>query len=418
MRNTVLCFLLLMFLMPLSTAQEAVSEEDWSQFRGPGGQGHASARSLPTKWTDSENVTWKVPIPGKGWSSPVIQGEKIWLTTATEGGRSLRALCLQRSTGKIIHNIELFRQEEIGRIHSKNSYASPTPIIEGNRIFFHFGTFGSASLRNDGKVLWKNQLKYPHGHGPSSTPVLFKDLLIYNCDGRGKNVQFVAALDKNSGKLRWKRPRILEARMAYATPLTIEVDGKPQLVSNGGDQVVSYHPLTGKEIWWLRYDGFSNVPRPVYGLDLVFICSGYPQATLYAIRPNGRGDVTDSHVAWTLNRGIPLNPSPLLIGEELYLVSDRGIASCLNGRTGEIHWRERLGGEYSTSPVYADGKIFVLNEEGKTTIFKPGKVFNKVGTNQLPGRTLASIAVHSRAIYLRTNGETNGHLYRIEKAGS
>ena len=178
MRNTVLWFLLLMFLMPLSTAQEAVFEEDWSQFRGPGGQGHASARSLPTKWTDSENVTWKVPIPGKGWSSPVIQGEKIWLTTATEGGQSLRALCLQRSTGKIIYNIELFRQKEIGRIHSKNSYASPTPIIDGNRVFFHFGTFGSASLRNDGKVLWKNQLKYNHGHGPASTPVLFKDLLI------------------------------------------------------------------------------------------------------------------------------------------------------------------------------------------------------------------------------------------------
>ncbi len=399
--------LLLLSTLVLFQHRMSAQEEDWPQFRGPGGQGHASARGLPKEWSETKNIAWKVPLPGNGWSSPVIQGEKIWLTASVDEGRSLRALCLSRSDGKLLHDLEIFRQEEAGSIHSKNSHASPTPVLEGDRVYVHFGAFGSASLRSDGKILWKHRFEYDHRHGPASSPVLFQDLLIYNCDGT--DLQFVAALDKHTGKLRWKKSR--KGRMAYTTPLTIQVEGKPQLVSTGGDQVVTYHPLSGEEIWRVRYDGFSLVPRPVFGLGLVYICTGYPHPSLYAIRPDGQGDVTESHVAWTLKRGVPLNPSPLLVGEELYMVSDRGIASCLDARTGKHHWQERLPGEYSASPVYADGKIYLLNEEGEATILEVGKAFKKLGTNRLPGRTLASFAVHGRAIYLRTDS----HLYRIEK---
>ena len=399
--------LLLLSSLVLFQHRMSAQEEDWPQFRGPGGQGHASARGLPKEWSETKNIAWKVPLPGNGWSSPVIQGEKIWLTASVDEGRSLRALCLSRSDGKLLHDLEIFRQEEAGSIHSKNSHASPTPVLEGDRVYVHFGAHGSASLRSDGRILWKHRFEYNHRHGPASSPVLFEDLLIYNCDGT--DVQFVAALDKHTGELRWKKSR--KGRMAYTTPLTIQVEGKPQLVSTGGDQVVTYHPLSGEEIWRVRYDGFSLVPRPVFGLGLVYICTGYPHPSLYAIRPDGQGDVTESHVAWTLKRGVPLNPSPLLVGEELYMVSDRGIASCLDARTGKHHWQERLPGEYSASPVYADGKIYLLNEEGEATVLEVGKAFKKLGSNRLPGRTLASFAVHGRAIYLRTDS----HLYRIEK---
>ena len=398
---------LLLFSLVLFQHKLSAQEEDWPQFRGPGGQGHASARGLPKEWSETKNIAWKVPLPGNGWSSPVIQGEKIWLTASVDEGRSLRALCLNRSDGKLLHDLEVFRQEQAGRIHSKNSHASPTPVLEGDRVYVHFGAFGSASLRSDGRILWKHRFEYNHRHGPASSPVLFQDLLIYNCDGT--DVQFVAALDKHTGKLRWKKSR--KGRMAYTTPLTIQVEGKPQLVSTGGDQVVTYHPLSGEEIWRVRYDGFSLVPRPVFGLGLVYVCTGYPHPSLYAIRPDGQGDVTESHVAWTLKRGVPLNPSPLLVGEELYMVSDRGIASCLDARTGKHHWQERLPGEYSASPVYAEGKIYLLNEAGEATVLEVGKEFKKLATNRLPGRTLASFAVHGRAIYLRTDS----HLYRIEQ---
>ncbi len=405
-RSVVLLLMLLFLFVPQWSAQE----EDWPQFRGPGGQGHASSRGLPMEWSETKNIVWKVSLAGQGWSSPVIQGEKIWLTTSVDEGKSLRALCIRKSDGELLHDLEVFRQEELGRIHSKNSPASPTPVLEGDRIYVHYGAFGSACLRSDGTILWRTRFKYNHRHGPGGSPVLFQDVVIYNCDGT--DIQFVAALDKFTGKERWKKFR--EGRMAYSTPLTIQVEGKPQLVSTGGDRVVSYDPLSGTEIWWLRYDGFSLVPRPVYGLGLVFIVSGYQQPVLYAIRPDGEGDVTDSHVAWTLKRGVPLNPSPLLVGEELYLISDRGIASCVDARTGKHHWQERLAGEFSASPVYADEKIYLLNEEGEATVLELGTEFKKLATNRLPGRTLASIAVHGGAIYLRTDG----HLYRIEKRAS
>ena len=395
-------------LLLFGTLALPAAADEWPQFRGPDGQGHASQRGLPTEWSETKNIVWKTPIEGLGWSSPVIRGKQIWLTTAIEEGHSLRAVCVDLASGKIVHDVEVFQVESPGSVHSKNSHASPSALLEGDRVYVHFGDNGTACLSSDGEVLWRNnELKYAHGHGPAGSPVLYKDLLIASCDGT--DIQYVVALDKHSGKLRWKTDR--KGRMAYSTPLVIRVGDEDQLVSTGGDAVVAYNPADGEELWRVRYDGYSEVPRPVYGQGLVFVSSGYDSPVMYAIRPDGRGDVTDTHVAWTLSKAAPLNPSPLLIGEDLYLVSDQGIASCLEAKTGEKRWQKRLPGNYSTSPLAADGKIYITNETGLTTVLAAGAEYQELAANQLEGRTLASLAVSGHALYLRTDT----HLYRIEE---
>lgn len=383
--------------------------ENWTEFRGPTGQGHSRESGLPLTWSETENIAWKVPVPGRGWSSPVLVDDQIWLTTALDDGRSLRALCLNRDTGRVVHNVEVFRLTDPGAVHQKNSHASPTPILEGDRVYLHFGSHGTACITRSGQVVWKTQeLKYYHRHGPGGSPVVFGDLLIVSCDGY--DIQFVVALDKRTGKIRWKSPR--KGYQAYTTPLTIQVQGKDQLISPGAHRAIAYEPLTGKEIWSIRYgDGYSNVPRPVFGHGLVFICSGFEQAVLLAVRPDGQGDVTDSHVAWSLKRAVPLTPSPLLVGEELYLVSDNGIASCLDAKTGKSHWQQRLGGNHSASPIFAEGRVYFLNEEGESVVIEPGKEFKKLATNQLDGQTLASMAVSGKSIFIRSSD----HLYRLQQ---
>lgn len=398
--------------------------EDWTQFRGPTGQGHSEEKGLPLEWSETRNVRWKVEIPGRGWSSPVIKGDRIWLTTATDPdgvlaavanllarARSLRAIALDRETGKIVQNVEVFRLNDVGSMHAKNSHASPTPIIEGDRIYVHFGAHGTACLTTAGEVLWKTQLPYNHVHGTGGSPVLQGDLLIINCDGG--DVQYVVALDKRTGQVRWKSPR--KAAMAFATPLVIKVGGADQLISPGAFRAVSYEPATGKEIWSVAYgEGFSNVPRPVFSNGLVYICSGFYQPDLLAVRPDGKGDVTSSHVAWRERRAVPLTSSPIVVGDEIYLVSDNGIASCLDARTGKQYWRERLGGNYSASPVYADGRIYFLSEEGEAAVIEAKTSFNKLAVNKLDGQTLASSAVSGGSIYIRSAT----HLYRIAAPGS
>jgi outer membrane protein assembly factor BamB len=396
--------LFVILLQPLQMAAE-----DWPQFRGPTGQGHSSEHGLPLTWSETKNIAWKVAVPGKGWSSPVLQGEQIWLTTGMDEGHSLRALCLQRDTGRLLYDVEVFHKDNPAPIHSKNSHASPTPVLEGNRVYVHYGAHGTACLSNDGRVLWKTELKYQHGHGPSGSPVMFEDLLIINCDGT--DVQYVVALDKKNGQVRWKKMR--DGQMSYSTPLVIAVGGADQVISTGANRVVAYNPRTGEEIWWSRYIGFSLVPRPVFGQGLVFICSGYDSPSVYAITPDGKGDVTGTHVVWSLQRGAPHNPSPLLVGDELYIVSDKGILTSLEAKTGKIHWQQRLAGEFSASPVYADGRIYFLNEEGETTVISPGTEFKKLATNTIEGRTLASLAISGKAIYLRSDT----HLYRIQEGG-
>ncbi|MEI6539531.1 MAG: PQQ-binding-like beta-propeller repeat protein, partial [Planctomycetota bacterium] len=295
-------FLLLSVTCYLNVPTDAA---DSPQFRGPGGQGHSDAKNLPLTWSETENIAWKVPIAGLGWSSPSIQGDQIWLTTALDDGKSLHAIALDRASGKTLHDVEVFTLENPGGVHSKNSHASPTPLIEGDRVYVHYGAHGTACLKTDGTIVWKNQaLKHDHRHGPGGSPVVFEDLLILNCDG--SDIQFVVALDKATGEIRWqkKREHIHADRlsgksnvpMAYTTPLLVDVNGTIQLLSTGADSIVAYNHRTGDEYWWFRFDGYSNVPRSVVGKGLVFISSGYARPDFYAVWINGACAVLDSHL--------------------------------------------------------------------------------------------------------------------------
>jgi outer membrane protein assembly factor BamB len=358
-------------------------------------------------WSETKNVRWKVAIPGRGWSSPAIHGDRVWLTTATDEGKSLRAISVDRNTGAILQNVEVFRVKSPGNLNSKNSQASPTPVLEGDRVYLHFGAYGTACITQSGEVVWKTRLDYDNGqHGPGGSPVIYDNLLILSCDGQ--DVQYVVALDKLTGKVRWKKLR--EGYQAYTTPLVVRLPAGDQVISPGAFRTVSYEPRTGKELWQVRYgDGFSNVPRPVYGDGLVFICTGFQQPSLLAVRLDGRGDVTKSHIAWTLKRGVSLTPSPLLVGDELYMVSDNGVASCIDAKTGAPYWQVRLGGNHSASPIYADGRIYFLSEEGESVVIAPGKEFKALAKNQLDGPTLASMAVSNGSIFVRSQT----HLYRL-----
>jgi outer membrane protein assembly factor BamB len=398
-----------------AAAAPAAAAEDWPQFRGPTGQGHSTETGLPAEWSESRNIAWKVPVAG-GWSSPVVAAGRVWITAVGESRSprgaariSLRLIGLEEATGREVVNTEVFAYDNPPAINIKNSRASPTPIVSGDRVYVHFGTDGTAAVATDGTVLWTTRLRYDAQHGNGGSPVLYRDLLIVNCDGWG-NEAYVVALDTATGKARWRTSRRRPWSQAYTTPLVIRVGEADQLVSVGAFRTVAYEPLTGEEIWRVSYgDGFSNVPRPVFGHGLVFIATGFQEPSLMAVRVDGRGDVTRTHVAWTLTRGAPYTPSPLLVGDELYYVSDTGVLSAVDARSGQMVWQQRLVGNFSASPVFAGGRVYVQSEEGVTTVFTPGREFRRVATNQLDGAMLASLAVSNGAIFIRTDG----HLYRI-----
>jgi outer membrane protein assembly factor BamB len=386
--------------------------EDWPEFRGPTGQGHSIERGLPFEWSETRNVVWKVPVAGRGWSSPSVANGRVWLTTATdEGGGSLRLISYDVATGRLVTNTEVFKVRSTRSPNVKNSLASPTPIVDGDRVYVHFGADGTAAVTTDGKVAWKVVLAYQSQHGNGGSPALYEDLLIVNCDGGDE--AFVVALDKATGRVRWRAPRRQPFDQSYTTPLVINVAGADQLVSIGAYRATAYEPRTGHEIWRVSYgSGFSNVPRPVFGHGLVYIATGFQQPTLLAVRVGGTGDVTRSHVAWTMTRQAPYTPSPLLVGDDLYVVSDIGILSCLDATTGAVHWMQRLGGNYSASPIFADGRVYFLSEEGTATVLAPGREFRVLARNTLDGSTLASIAVSNGSLFIRSDT----HLYRIQES--
>jgi outer membrane protein assembly factor BamB len=380
---------------------------DWPEFRGPTGQGHSTSTKLPLKWSATENIRWKVALPGAGWSSPVAVGDRIYLTTAVEGadakGLSLRVLCLRASDGGTIWSTEVFTREEGDKKHDKNTFASPTPIIEGKRLYAHFGHLGVACLDLDGKVLWRNdELRYPPLHGNGGSPALTDKALIFTADGQSD--PFVAALDKATGKLLWRTPRNVEVarKFSFSTPLVIQHQGRLQAICPGSGAVISYDPDTGKELWRVRYgEGYSVVPRPVYAHGLVYVASGFQQPKVMAIRPDGSGDVTDTHVAWSIAKGGPHTPSLVVVGGEVYFVSDAGIATCANAKTGQIHWSERLGGNYSASPLAAGGRLYFQSEQGNGVVLRAGIKFEKLAENPLGERTLASYGVNGDTLLIR-----------------
>lgn len=426
------------------TSDSAVAEAlpSWNQWRGPAGQGHApAARGLPLAWSESENVVWKTPVEGKGWSSPVLADGRLWLTTAVEtplseaekaerlanvenssslqvsGPVSLRAVCLDATSGKVLHDIELFRQSQPDPIHSLNSYASPSPILDGGRLYCHFGTNGTACVdAASGEIVWSHTLqKIKHENGAGGTPVLFENRLIFDCDGSDQ--QYIVALDTATGAVAWKTERSGERnpepqlKKAYGSPIVTEIGGRPVLLSTGADWLYAYDPEDGRELWKQAYGvlGFSIVPRPIVGHGMAYISTSFMQPELLAVKlPSG--DALPE-IAWRVKKSVPNIPSPILVGDEIVMVSDKGVATCLDADSGEVRFSERLGGNFCSSPLYADGRIWVGNREGQTFILTPGKEFHVEATNQLDGEIMATPIAVGPALFLRTDKA----VYRIEK---
>ncbi len=386
----------------------------WPQFRGPDGQGHVTG-PIPTTWSDSDNIKWSAAIPGKGWSSPVILDGKVWLTTAVatpSKDQSLRVIGLDTESGKILHDIELFKvvQPKPKTLHERNTFSSPTAFLEKGRLYAHFGCYGTGCVDTTmGAILWKNDtLVVDHETGPGSSPFLYKDRLI--CTYDGSDYQYVVGLSKLTGDVLWKteRPEAkdkkqADTRRAFCTPLLINVAGQDQLVIPGAFCCYCYEPMTGKEIWRAKYSGFSNVPRPVFADGLVIVCSGFTPPDMVAIRPDGQGDVTKTHVVWKQRKNAPNVPSPVVVGNRLFMVSDAGIASCLDVKTGYIIWTERLGGNFGASLMAHGDTLYAFGDSGKTTLFAAADTFKELGRNELEGKVQATPAVDGGYLYLRTD---------------
>ncbi len=405
------------------TGYSAAAADEWPQFRGPTGQGLSTATNVPLEWSATSNIAWRIGIPGAGWSSPVLSRDRLYLTTAVRASDdapiSLRALCVSAMDGKILWDVEVFHPNEAATKarHQKNSLASPTPLVRGDRLYVHFGHLGTAALDLAGKILWRQtEIAYPPVHGNGGSPVLAGDILAFSCDG--EKDPFLIALDAATGDVRWKTPRLTSAKknFSFSTPLEIQVGDSAQLISAGSGFVGGYSRKDGREIWRVRYgEGYSVVPRPVFAHGLIFISSGFDRPVLLAIDPkDASGDATETKVVWTLTKGAPLTPSMLVVGDELYFVSDAGIATCADAHTGKTHWSERLGGDFSASPVYADGRIYFQNENGVASVIKSGTTFELLAQNDLGERTFASYAVADGAFFIRSES----HLRRVGRRAS
>ncbi len=420
-------------------AQIACAGDNWPQFRGPEGNGFSDALGLPLRWGEGKNVKWKTFIHGRAWSSPVVWGGQIWLTTATEDGRELFAVCVHRESGKVVYDRNLFHVEKPQFAHPFNTYASPTPVVGDRRVYVTFGAPGTACLDTQtGQVLWERRdFECNHYRGAGSSPILCGNLLLMNFDG--SDHQFVVALDKKTGQTIWRTERSLDfqdldadgkpmtegdLRKAFSTPQVITSEGEPVLISQGAKATYAYNPFTGKELWRLEErQNHSASSRPVFGHGLIFLLSGWANGQLLAVRPGRSGEVCDANtepltnssrqlrVIWKAKRNVAKKPGLLLVNDLLFMIDDGGIATCFEARTGKEIWRERIGGNYSASPVSAEGHIFFFSEEGKTTVIAASREFKKLAENKLAAGFMASPALTGKALFLRTKT----HLYRIEE---
>lgn len=395
-----------------------LSAENWPEYRGVDGSGLSTAQDLPVTFAEGQNIRWKTAIHGKGWSSPVIWGKQIWLTTATEDGHQLFAVCVDVSSGKIIHNIQVFQTENPRFCHPTNSYASPTPAIEEGRVYVHFGSYGTACLDSaSGKIVWaRKDLPCNHWRGPGSSPVIDKDRLLVAYDGF--DLQYVVALDKTNGKTLWKQDRNIDygtdngdRKKAYSTAAIVEAGGRRQLISPSAVETISYDPASGKELWRVRHGGMNAAIRPLFGNGLLYIAAGAGPNSMIAVRPDGSGDITGTHIQWSLGKGVPKRPSPILNGKRIYMVDDVGIATCLNAENAAVVWQSRIGGSYRSSPILADGRLYCFSLEGDAHVLATGDEFKLLASNKLENGCQASPAAVGKTLYVRSTG----HLYAIGK---
>ena len=415
----------------------SATETNWPEFRGPNGDGTSSSTNLPLRWSEEQNVKWKTPVHGKAWSSPVIWGRQIWLTTATTNGQELFAMCVDTDTGRVLQDLKLFDVAKPQFCIPFNSYASPTPAIEAGRLYATFGAAGTACLDTQtGKVLWtRRDIECNHFRGAGSSPILYSNLFFLNFDG--SDHQFIVALDKQTGRTVWQKPRSIDFqdlgpdgqpdqggdyRKAFATCQVATFDGRTTLLSQGSKALYAYEPLSGTELWREEErTSYSGATRPVTGHGLVFVPTGFASGQVLAVRPGKQVDVLDAktagpagmqlQVVWKTKRNAPKKPSLLLLGDLLYAIEDNGVATCWEAMTGTFVWSERVGGHYSASPLAADSRIYLFSEEGKTIVLATGREFKKLAESQLGDGFMASPAVSGNALFLRSRS----HLYRIEE---
>ena len=400
--------------------------EAWPQFRGPGGDGHAAATELPLSFGEGDRVKWKTAIHGKAWSSPVVWGDQVWVTTATDKGGELSLVCVNKETGAVVRDLVLFRVAEPQFCHPFNSYASPTPVIEAGRIYVTFGSPGTACVDTQtGEVLWqRTDFVCNHFRAAGSSPILHGDLLIMNFDG--SDFQFVVALDKKTGKTVWKVDRSVDFkdldaagqpaaqgdyRKAFSTPQVVVAAGRSLLLSSGAKAHYAYDPATGAELWRLEERGqHSSSSRPIAAHGLVYFQTGFSKGQLVAVKLGGTGVLPESQIAWKEKKNVPNKPSIIVHDDLVTLVDDSGIATCLEAKTGAEVWRERVPGTYSASPRFAGGRIYLFSEAGHVTVLAAGRTFRKLAENKFDSGFMASPAVAGNALFLRTKT----HLYRVD----
>ena len=418
------------FQLYLLSAIPLFAVESWTDFRGPTGDGIVEGKvGVPLEWSEDKNVVWKTEVKGRAWSTPAVLGGQVWVTNATEDGKKMSAVCLDRETGKVIHDLLLFENENPEPLgNNVNGYGSPSPTIEEGRVYIHFGSYGTACIDTaNGKTLWERRdLKCQHLRGPGSSPVLYGDTLILTMDGA--DVQYLIALDKKTGKDVWKTERSTvwkdiqpdgsikangDARKAYTTPTFVEVAGKMQMISPGAKACFGYDPETGKELWTLTYGGFSNASRVITADGMAFINTGFGKPHLLGVRLDDKmqGDITGSHVEWDIFKRVPKRSSPVVLDGHIYMVSDEGILSCLDTADGSEVWSDRLRGHFSASALAVDGRIYFFSEMGDAFAIAPGDEFELLAKNHFDAGFMASAAVAGKAFFLRTKT----HVYRVEE---
>jgi len=401
-------------------AKSVAAANNWPQFRGPNVDGLSDAVGLPITFGESENLRWKTPIHGKGWSSPVVWGKQIWLTTATDDGTEMFAVCVDLDSGKVTRDIKLWDSHPNPQFFNpKNSYATPTPVVEEGRVYVHFGSFGTAAIDTaSGERLWTRQdLPCNHYRGPASSPILVDNLLVLTFDGFDLN--YLAALDKRTGETVWRRDRNIQYdtdngdyHKAFSTPKVIEVSGRRELISPSAGATAAYDPASGDELWRVRSGGANAATPPLFGNGLVYCTTALGGWQLFAMRPGGSGDVTATHVAWKMNKAVPTRPAPILLDDLLFMVSDNSVASCLDAKSGTPLWQHRFGGDFSASPVSAGGRIYFFDEGGGVQVIEGRREFAQVATNRLEAGCMASPAIVGRSLIVRTKTD----LYRFELA--
>ena len=421
-----------LYLLPILLSigyAEPTLKDQWPEFRGPNGNGIVvGERGLPTTWSEEKNIAWKTKIDGKAWSSPVVWDDQIWITNSSADGKLMEGICINKKDGKIKYRLSLFSNETVEPLgNNVNSYGSPSPVIEKDAVYIHFGSYGTTAIdTNSGKEIWKRtDLECRHFRGPGSSPIIFQDMLILTMDG--VDFQYVIALDKKTGKTKWKTERSTkwddvepdgkirgdgDLRKAYTTPTFMKVSGKTIMISPGAKSCFAYNPINGKELWNITYSGYSNASRTVIYKDNAIINSGYGKPHLISVKidPSAAGDISGTHINWDIFKRVPKRSSPIIVGDQLYMTTDEGILTCLDAKTGESNWSDRMPGHYSASPIFADGKLYFFSEMGHCYVIAPGRDYNLISKNKLDSGFMASPAISGKAIYARSKT----HLYRIE----